>query len=70
MMEVKLIAYEHSVNGLSLFVIPKTDVERDLLKGLWKHGRLETCNGVADGSQQGFCIAWKQREANSANDAR
>lgn len=62
-MKIKIITYEHAENGLSLFVTPETDEERQLLRGLWKHGKLETCNGVADRSEQGFCIAWKQKEA-------
>lgn len=58
-MKLKLITFEHAENGVSLFVVPETDEERQLLRGLWKHGELQTCNGVADRSEQGFAIAWK-----------
>lgn len=58
-MKCKLHTYDHSANGLSLFVVPETDAERELLKALWRHGALTTCNGVADGSSQGFAICWK-----------
>jgi len=47
-MRCELIIYSHSENGLSLFVVPETDTERQLLRGLWTHGELKTCNGVAD----------------------
>ena len=59
-MKVQLITYEHSSNGLALFVVPETDAERALLRGLWRHGEMVTCNGVADGSEQGFAIMWRQ----------
>jgi len=61
-MQAKLVTYEHSGNGMSLFIIPETECERALLQALWKHGEMKTCNGVADRSAQGFCIAWKLRE--------
>lgn len=61
-MKCDLVTFEHSENGLSLFVIPETDTERKLLQGLWKHGKLEKCNGIADNSGQGFCIAWKLKD--------
>lgn len=54
-MDVKAIGLKHEP-GVSLFLIPETDVERELLRALWAHGRLSTCNGVADGSEQGFQI--------------
>lgn len=57
-MQAKLITYSHAENGISLFITPETDAERALLQGLWKHGQLKTCNGVADGSGQGFCVQW------------
>lgn len=40
-MKAKLITYEHSENGISLFVVPETEAERILLQGLWKHGQLQ-----------------------------
>lgn len=61
-MQAKLITYGHASNGVSLFVVPETDAERELLRGLWRHGKLQTCNGVADRSGQGFCVTWKFRE--------
>lgn len=61
-MKTSVVTYEHRTNGLALFVVPETDQERELLKGLWKHGELKTCNGVADGSTQGFCVSWALRD--------
>jgi len=57
-MQVKLMSSEYSFE-LSLFVVPETDNERQLLRALWKHGRLEMCNGCADNSGQGFCVSAK-----------
>lgn len=59
-MKTKLTTAEHSVNGLSLFVVPETAEERALLRGLWKHGKLEKCNGIADNTGEGFAISWNQ----------
>ena len=61
-MKTKLISYAHPDNGLSLFIVPETDEERSLLEALWRHGNLKTCNGVADRSSLGFCVAWPQGE--------
>ncbi len=58
-MKVELVTYEHRTNGLALFVIPETDEERVVLQGLWKHGELRMCNGVADGTEQGFGVHWQ-----------
>jgi len=49
-MRCELLTYAHGSNGLSLFVIPETDAERELLRGMWNHGELQRCNGVADNS--------------------
>jgi hypothetical protein len=58
-MNCKLVSYTHAANGLSLFIVPETDAERELLSALWKHGELSRCNGVADRSESGFCVSWK-----------
>lgn len=58
-MKTKLITYNHSENGVSLFVVPETDEERELLRGLWRHGTLAIRNGVADQSGEGFAVTWK-----------
>lgn len=57
-MQAKLITYEHSANGVALFVTPETAAERALLRGIWQHGEMKTCNGIADNSGQGFCVHW------------
>ena len=57
-MKCELINFEHRQNGMALYILPETDVERKLLEGLWKHGALETSNGIADRSPQGFCVQW------------
>lgn len=61
-MKCRIVSYVHSSNGLSLFVVPETDAERELLRALWTHGELTRCNGVADDSGEGFSIAWKMEE--------
>ena len=54
-MQVKPVSYKHEP-GVSLALVPDTDVERELLRMMWAHGRMEVGNGVADGSEQGFFI--------------
>lgn len=66
-MKAKLITYEHSENGISLFVVPETEAERILLQGIWKHGQLRTCNGIADSSSQGFCVSWHFKDERTLN---
>ena len=61
-MKCEIITYEQADNGLALFVVPETDAERSILQGLWKHGELTLCNGVADRSPQGFAVRWKTTE--------
>ncbi len=54
-MKVKAVTYRYTPE-VSLFLVPETDVERELLRALWTHGHLALCNGVADRSGQGFEI--------------
>lgn len=61
-MRCEIITYTHAENGISVFVVPETDAERELLKGLWTHGEMRMCNGIADGTSTGFCVAWKMKE--------
>ena len=58
-MKVELVTYLAKSNGLSLFVVPETEAERVLLQGLWKHGTLAKCNGIADDSGEGFAVHWE-----------
>ena len=60
-MKAKLITFNHSVNGMAVYVIPETDAERELLYGLWRHGYMTTGNGIADNSGIGFAIQWDWR---------
>lgn len=41
-MKCKLTTYAHSENGVSLILEGETEVEKELLRGLWKHGKLAT----------------------------
>lgn len=59
-MKVDLTHYDHRSNGVSLFLIPETPIERKLLEALFKHGRLMTCNGIMDNSTCGFAIQWNR----------
>ena len=59
-MKVELATFAHSNNGLSLYVQPETEAERQLLRGIWKHGKLEVVNSHGDDkSGIGFAITWK-----------
>jgi len=58
-MEIKLVTFEHRSNGLAIYVIPESELERTLLQGFWKYGQLVTGNGIADGTGQGFSIRWE-----------
>ena len=58
-MQVKAMGLQHTPD-VSIFLVPETDVERVLLRALWKHGRLEVCNGVADGTGEGFQVTARQ----------
>ena len=51
--ELTSLVHEHYV---SLYLVPETQVERELLKSLWTHGRLATTNGVCDGTGSGWCV--------------
>lgn len=66
-MQVKLATYAAALNGVSLFVIPETEAERALLRGFWKHGKMETCNGTMDNSGMGFCISWRLQNEEDAS---
>ena len=43
-MKIEAISYKYEV-GVTLYLVPETDVERVLLRSLWAHGRLESING-------------------------
>lgn len=60
-MKAKLVTFEHSVNGMAVYVIPETDAEREFLRGLWRHGHMDITNGIADNSGIGFAIQWDWR---------
>lgn len=57
-MKVKASGYELE-HYVSIFLVPETDVERVLLRSLWKHGKMEICNGCADNTGEGFQITQK-----------
>lgn len=68
-MQAKLVTYEHSENGISVFVMPETEAERVLLKGLWKHGKMQSRNGIADNNWQVFSVDWYLKEEKPENTA-
>ena len=43
-MKIEAISYKYEP-GVTLYLIPETDVERVLLRSLWEHGRCELVNG-------------------------
>lgn len=60
-MKTELVTFCDSAHGVSLHLVPETEVERELLRALWRHGTLERCNSVAsDNSGAGFSISWNQ----------
>uniref|UniRef100_A0A6M3KUD4 Uncharacterized protein n=1 Tax=viral metagenome TaxID=1070528 RepID=A0A6M3KUD4_9ZZZZ len=61
-MKVEASGYRYD-ERISLYLIPETDVERVLLRSMWKHGRLELTNGVMDRSGQGFAIKQAKEES-------
>jgi hypothetical protein len=62
-MRVKLNIYQHSSNGLSLQLMPETQEEFVLLKGLWKHGKLKTGHPSDDKvGNPGHYINWDLKE--------
>jgi hypothetical protein len=60
-MRIEAGSYVHE-DRVSLYLVPETDVERVLLRSLWKHGQLEILNGVMDNSGEGFAITQRKRE--------
>ena len=60
-MKVELTGLKHEVY-VSLYLVPETQVERELLSALWRHGELRITNGVCDGSGQGYCVSQKAGE--------
>jgi len=62
-MKVELNIYEHSSNGLSLQIMPETQAEVVLLKGLWKHGKLYIGHPGNDKiGNPGHYIKWSQSD--------
>ena len=59
-MQVKLQNYQHAGNGISLQLYPETDVEEELLRGLWMHGNLKTGHPCKAKGDTGFYVEWKQ----------
>ena len=43
-MKIEAISYKYEP-GVTLYIVPETDVERVLLRSLWAHGRCESING-------------------------
>lgn len=68
-MKVELITFAHSGNGLSLCVIPESDVEERLLKGIWQHGKLERTNHVSSTRYAAeYCVKWDLRKSREDGD--
>ena len=54
-MKIELQTYMHKQNGVTLYLLPDNEIERELLKGFAKHGELV----MQDGKLQ---IRWDFRE--------
>lgn len=61
-MKVKLQNFEHEENGISLQLFPDTDVEEQLLLGLWLHGEMKTGHPCQAKGATGFYVSWKQNK--------
>lgn len=59
MMKVELQSYTHASNGVSLKLIPETNVEEELLRGLWRHGELKTGHPCGAQGNTGYYLQWK-----------
>jgi len=68
-MQVKAMQYVLEP-GMSLYLVPETDVERTLLRNMWKYGQMELCNGCADNTGEGFAVTWKARKESEGEDVR
>jgi hypothetical protein len=53
--------------GISLYLVPETEVERTMLRSMWEHGEMQKCNGCADNTGEGFAIVWKQKKGDEKN---
>lgn len=62
-MKIEVFHGAHSENGISLYLVPETPIERSILSAFWRHGKLERTNGIADRSPEGFAISWKPIES-------
>lgn len=61
-MKIKLNTYHHSDNGISLQVVPETDEEESLLRGIWKHGKLDVGHPCAERGSTGFYVKWQNKD--------
>ena len=60
-MKVKAVTYQFE-GRVSLYLVPETEVERSLLQSIWRFGKLELTNGVADRTGEGFAISQSRLE--------
>lgn len=62
---MKIDAYGHEYEpGVTICLLSETEVERALLRSLWKHGRMEMVHNSKDSQSQGFAItATSERRA-------
>jgi len=58
-MKVKLYTFLHAANGLNIELIPETEQEFELLRGVWRHGKLNTCYANHSKYGCGFAIEWR-----------
>ena len=63
-MKIDMHGYVHSGNGLSLELIPETDVERVLLVNFWKHAKITKGESLVRGHPSTFLIEWKLNHDN------
>jgi hypothetical protein len=63
-MRCEIGTYAHASNGITLYVVPETDAEHELLMGLWKHGAMELVDHPASDTKygRGFAVTWSFRE--------
>jgi hypothetical protein len=58
-MKVKVVNYKHPENGISIQMIPETEFECGILKGMWLHAELNTGHPCGEMGDTGYYISWK-----------
>lgn len=64
-MKTKLKSYVHSENGLSLQLIPETEMEEGILTVIFKHGEMEITHSSGEQGKRGYSLSWMMTDENT-----